>query len=260
MPRQRHRHPGFTLIELLVSIAIIALLIGLLLPTLGRARSAARSTLCLSNLRQTGTALLLYAQDYDGRMVTHSQVLPSGRLWWFGFEPGGAAPGATLRPLDKTRSPLATYFGGDIYEGLACPDFPDDSDRFVEKFEVSSAHFGYNGGIVWPFPNAEPRRLIEVTQASEVFAFADAIHQDFTDDFYEPHSMAYRKTGFVAGTTHFRHPNTTANLVYLDGHASSIQPPPTENVWTTIGETPVANPDTGDGEGTIYGFPTWTSF
>ena len=57
---------GFTLIELLVVISIIALLIAILLPTLESARDAARKSVCLSNLRQVGIGLHVYATDHDG--------------------------------------------------------------------------------------------------------------------------------------------------------------------------------------------------
>jgi len=56
---------AFTLIELLVVLGIIALLVGILLPVLGGARAMARSSSCLSNLRQVTTATLVYAMDQD---------------------------------------------------------------------------------------------------------------------------------------------------------------------------------------------------
>jgi prepilin-type N-terminal cleavage/methylation domain-containing protein/prepilin-type processing-associated H-X9-DG protein len=70
----RRSRRGFTLIELLVVIAIIAILAAILFPVFAKAREKARQTSCLSNLRQLGTGLLSYAQDYDER-------LPAATTW-----------------------------------------------------------------------------------------------------------------------------------------------------------------------------------
>src|SRR5256886_1089847 len=69
---KRSTQAGFTLIELLVVIAIIAVLAAILFPVFAQAREKARQASCLSNMKQQGAAVMMYAQDYD-------ETLPP---WW----------------------------------------------------------------------------------------------------------------------------------------------------------------------------------
>ncbi len=112
------------MIELLVVIVIIGILAGLLLPVFSRAKETARGTLCLSNLRQVGTALQLYVQDNRNRMpFMYDYLAPTN----------GLPVTNNLRTVDIV---LTNYLGATNI--LKCP-----SDR-EGVFEQTRSSYGWN--------------------------------------------------------------------------------------------------------------------
>src|SRR5256885_3486160 len=101
LPAQRRlcRRRAFTLVELLVVIGIIAVLIALLLPALGRARAQAQTAACLANLRSIGQAIGIYA-------VNNRQSLPYGS--WFGG-PLTTNPNARLPNYEDPNEPFSDW-------------------------------------------------------------------------------------------------------------------------------------------------------
>ena len=103
-----YRKKGFTLIELLVVIAIIALLLSILMPALNKVKEQVKRTICTSNARQTGIALITYTSANNGRLIPYCDTGSGDELT--------PAVAATVLPwrIVVTHSPNATDSGGKL--------------------------------------------------------------------------------------------------------------------------------------------------
>ncbi len=113
------RREGFTLVELLVVIAIVSVMVALAAPVVGSARSAAQQSKCLSNQRQIGTAIHLYANEHDGEFppTTHTTgSFHKERSWIF---------------------QLADYLG-DVDSIRVCPADPPKRQQQILKMGATS--------------------------------------------------------------------------------------------------------------------------
>ena len=126
---------GFTLVELLVVIGIIALLISVLLPALNRARDAARTVQCLSNVRQMAIASMMFAREHRGRVqsCSHEAWMRKNDPQRLYFEYGQGTTGDV--PKDWA-SALIPYLGG-----LHTDTFETAKDKLREIFRCPSDRF-----------------------------------------------------------------------------------------------------------------------
>ncbi len=210
---------GFTLIELLVVIAIIAILAAILFPVFARAREKARQTSCLSNLKQIGTAMLMYVQDYDerygqslsgtaiGTVTCYHQLMPymkNDQILQCPSNPNEiSAAGVNAVLTGAGAPPLAPGFNGTSY--------------------IFNTAVWEDGNITDPPSGTPPIKDAEIQRPSETMSLGDGNLEVAPSLFNTP----------IMGTH-----NEMANAVFCDGHAKVVKCVETGSTYTDCeGET-----------------------
>ncbi|HEX8911774.1 MAG TPA: prepilin-type N-terminal cleavage/methylation domain-containing protein [Humisphaera sp.] len=240
------RRGGFTLVELLVVIGIIALLMGILLPTLGRVREKGKTTLCLNNIRQLGQAAQAYSADgvnyYPPAYWGWSQATPP-------WNPGNPPPGydTTVPPrrywIHNANFKLALGVkdgypeNGRYPMGLMCPNAPLSEERSNRDGGTLHNSYGMNytslpalAATMYPV-YWQAWRKNQVLVPSERVLFCDATSEgvsvgsqttgkpNSTMTYFDPYYGGERHEGpDWGGAVAYRH-TKGANLLFFDGHA-----------------------------------------
>jgi prepilin-type N-terminal cleavage/methylation domain-containing protein/prepilin-type processing-associated H-X9-DG protein len=214
---------GFSLIELLVVVAIIAVLSAILLPSLSAAKSSARRTQCISNLRQLGLAAQMYWDDHENLTFRYQLGASNGgRVYWFGWIKNGAEG---EREFDAAQGALYPYLqerGPEV-----CPSLNYSSSLYKYKAKGAAYGYGYNHYL-----GSNSISMMRVTQPAEIALLADAAQ---INDFQAPASpdnplleeWYYIDAGDSSNypNVHFRH-QQRANVAFCDGHVGTEKPAP----------------------------------
>ncbi len=217
--------PAFTLVELLVVIGIIALLIGILLPSLGRARESAKAIKCKSNLHQISVAFESYLADYHGQ-GTIGQSLAQGQVTEASGTVGNiSAHWAYLQTpvssgvytYDVTGGWMTKYMRGNL-NGYVCPSFTPDDRYVLQKSQAVTGYAVYGGTASY--------RMTQITSPAETFMASDAASlSSSTTPFleYPADSVPQPTSGYQASPGAFVHARhlRKANVLWCDGHATS---------------------------------------
>ena len=151
------KRKAFTLIELLVVIAIIAILAAILFPVFAQARSKARQTACISNLKQLSVGGMMYSQDYDEKYFPYAnEKIASPYLWNAGFEAYIKNKQVHLCPdATELNKPLAGFGNGTGgIHGAWGPAFPN----YVGSYAMNG--WLYYGDETKTASGAQPNQVI----------------------------------------------------------------------------------------------------
>jgi prepilin-type N-terminal cleavage/methylation domain-containing protein/prepilin-type processing-associated H-X9-DG protein len=217
------RRAGFTLVELLVVIGIVAVLIAILLPALAVARTQARATQCLSNLRQLGIEAHRYVADNQG--LCPPAVIDFGAWDYQTLSTGQVVPGTLW---DNNTTALAVQ---------QCPEYvlhPQSAgtDPYT-GYNYNVSFVGHGLGEADP----TPAKLSSIARSERAAMFGDGQYAAGTDKFMRaPLLEVPLTTGDsvgdavrLAGTQGYRHRGKT-NVCYCDGHAAAVS-----DVFTAVG-------------------------